>query len=1060
MVRSRASSPRGVKASSSSSRKKRQAGGEGRGRVTTRGRSVSGGPNRHSRTPLRRGASLPVKLLGKSLTKLFGTKPTAPTATATAAQRHGSRSTSRHGSRSTSRHGSRCSRSSSPHRGETKVDTNSKTKRDKSDRTSKGKHSNPKPRQEKGSKGGTRPTVKQRPSKQTTTATTKSRKSTKKKVSPTDLPTSTKKQREKRKPRSKSMPPLSTPFNFTSVYPPRHDTRPVSPLPSVDSSWRYQAVKLSREMKLKYKAEVLRNNQKSHRSKGTHTGAEPVRSYGIPTNQRRRSSRKPSTTNDVRYRSKSADSVVRTSKRYDHSYALIPYQDTMDYNNRYDNSQFWEQDLYNSNLYNDLPNDDASYNDDVTPESLSLHTSKYWKRGDMSWENRYREIVNSLHGSSTSLRKEDQDDKPPTKEYTTTRGRTKVNDETSNQFEMSLSINDLEEPSEKSVSSSSDPSGSTSDLNNNNTNSTSFIVPPLHSEVRANMPSFPFALKPMGPSKKRLVQNALAHAFSLRECHESEKPPSTSVFTPPLHSTIRAKKPTNKTKDSNSTSDSTTHCSATGMVSELTMPSTMKNAVFVPPLLSEVLKRKPTESKVLSDVSEENNEMNETKQESKKLPNAHVPPLLAEVLKRKYSESKALADLSEETNGINESTQDTHRKQQEVRHTKTDAALPPPPPPPRTRPSKPMNTKNRRPTHPMSAVLPDSFEDLVSSFFSQPLPPLKEDIHDSSSPTTSQDQEPKNTMVQLNDAAAQLLLMQGMGPKSPTHNNMDYPSSGTSGNSNPRPPPNHQMNHLPRSYSQPTNATPPFDHITRTVPQHTTTTAAAAPFQRSASGRVNNSSSGLLNPGNVVTRNRRVDQMPFTDEYGDSGLYTGEVNEDCRPNGQGKMKYENGVFFDGKWNNGTKEGNIAQRERMLSGFSSWKGANTKGGTSKVYGMMWIDRFGKAGQYTGDINEQSIPHGKGIMKYDFGLIAEGEWVNGMIIDGPHQLGNGGVGGGMTVIGQSVMPGGSIFPGMTSVFPQQQMMMGMNVGGMDDALYGDNPPGGQGGPPTFIRKNTAI
>jgi hypothetical protein len=208
--------------------------------------------------------------------------------------------------------------------------------------------------------------------------------------------------------------------------------------------------------------------------------------------------------------------------------------------------------------------------------------------------------------------------------------------------------------------------------------------------------------------------------------------------------------------------------------------------------------------------------------------------------------------------------------------------------------------------------------------------------------------------------------------------------------------------------------------------------------------------------------------MPFTDDFGDSGLYTGDVNEDCRPNGQGRMKYENGVFFEGKWNDGKREGNMAQRERIMSGFTSWKGAGKKGGgNNTVHGMAWIDRFGKAGQYTGDVNEHSVPHGKGLMKYDFGLIAEGEWVNGILIDGGQQP-VGGMGG-MAVAGQTVMegvPGGTVFPGMANA----TMVSGMGMGGistmgptfpptmnmnaaMGNVMYGNQGPQG---PPTF-RKN---
>jgi hypothetical protein len=151
--------------------------------------------------------------------------------------------------------------------------------------------------------------------------------------------------------------------------------------------------------------------------------------------------------------------------------------------------------------------------------------------------------------------------------------------------------------------------------------------------------------------------------------------------------------------------------------------------------------------------------------------------------------------------------------------------------------------------------------------------------------------------------------------------------------------------------------------------------------------------------------------MPYTDPtYGDAGLYTGEVDEDKRPNGKGKMKYDNGIYYEGKWSNGMQaDKNCANRERMLGGFSSWKGQPKSNGDKgcMVYGMEWIDLTGMAGKYTGAVNGENIPDGKGIMKYDFGLIAEGDWVKGVLNSGSQ---NGQMAGGATVI-----PGGSVVPG---------------------------------------------
>jgi len=180
------------------------------------------------------------------------------------------------------------------------------------------------------------------------------------------------------------------------------------------------------------------------------------------------------------------------------------------------------------------------------------------------------------------------------------------------------------------------------------------------------------------------------------------------------------------------------------------------------------------------------------------------------------------------------------------------------------------------------------------------------------------------------------------------------------------------------------------------------------------------------------------------DEYGDMGLYTGETNQFGQPCGKGKMKYENGVFFEGTWSNGkatrfslrisypaffikaifstfigVRDGlGTAQRERLLSGFTSWKGAQSKkngSGAQSAHGMLWLDpNNGKSGRYTGELNAEGVPHGRGVMRYDFGLIAEGEWVNGKIVDSNFH-------GGVSTFPphQGIMMGGTILGGGASV-----------------------------------------
>jgi hypothetical protein len=189
---------------------------------------------------------------------------------------------------------------------------------------------------------------------------------------------------------------------------------------------------------------------------------------------------------------------------------------------------------------------------------------------------------------------------------------------------------------------------------------------------------------------------------------------------------------------------------------------------------------------------------------------------------------------------------------------------------------------------------------------------------------------------------------------------------------------------------------------------------------------------------------KTVKKMPFTDQFGDFGLYTGQVDDESRPHGKGSMKYDNGVFYEGTWTNGCQDQKAAsQYGRIRGGFTSWQGQGkhaTKSGMvmpwnarkndahdpnakTNVRGMEWTDLNGDSGRYTGEVNSDKLPHGFGVMKYDFGLIAEGDWNNGILKEGPQDrmisaaasmMSGARSGGG----GMSVGPGGmSIGPGMS-------------------------------------------
>jgi hypothetical protein len=188
---------------------------------------------------------------------------------------------------------------------------------------------------------------------------------------------------------------------------------------------------------------------------------------------------------------------------------------------------------------------------------------------------------------------------------------------------------------------------------------------------------------------------------------------------------------------------------------------------------------------------------------------------------------------------------------------------------------------------------------------------------------------------------------------------------------------------------------------------------------------------------NEQIKSCNVKQMPFTDQFGDFGYYTGQVDDEGRPNGKGAVKYENGVFYEGTWVDGCQDKLAAsQYERIRGGFTSWSGKG-KGGTksgstlpwnvhkndafdgrekTNVRGLDWTDLNGDSGRYTGEVDNDQLPHGSGVMRYDYGLIAEGEWVHGVLKEGPHDR----------MISAAAMNGGQ------SVAPGMPINSGMSVG----------------------------
>eukprot|EP00986_Skeletonema_menzelii_P002647 scaffold737_cov120-Skeletonema_menzelii.AAC.1 len=138
----------------------------------------------------------------------------------------------------------------------------------------------------------------------------------------------------------------------------------------------------------------------------------------------------------------------------------------------------------------------------------------------------------------------------------------------------------------------------------------------------------------------------------------------------------------------------------------------------------------------------------------------------------------------------------------------------------------------------------------------------------------------------------------------------------------------------------------------------------------------------------------RVKAMKCKDENGKEGRYTGDVNEDHQPHGHGKIKYKDGAAFDGVWSEGSqvhgksyraKSSRCGSSDKKKDDWSSGK-REGEGGKKLVKRMMWLDYYGDPGEYTGEVDSSGMPDGKGSMKYDHGLIQDGNWRRGQFIEG--------------------------------------------------------------------------
>ena len=73
-------------------------------------------------------------------------------------------------------------------------------------------------------------------------------------------------------------------------------------------------------------------------------------------------------------------------------------------------------------------------------------------------------------------------------------------------------------------------------------------------------------------------------------------------------------------------------------------------------------------------------------------------------------------------------------------------------------------------------------------------------------------------------------------------------------------------------------------------------------------------------------RGRKVSRMPYTTPMGETGWYTGEVDQEGHPHGFGRMRYKTGHSYEGEWTHGFGEVHMDNLSRMKSGFGSNKAA--------------------------------------------------------------------------------------------------------------------------------------
>ena len=218
---------------------------------------------------------------------------------------------------------------------------------------------------------------------------------------------------------------------------------------------------------------------------------------------------------------------------------------------------------------------------------------------------------------------------------------------------------------------------------------------------------------------------------------------------------------------------------------------------------------------------------------------------------------------------------------------------PPPPPPPRTQSSKNLSSKT---TAKPTTSLPGGNHNRSSNSSSLQRPPPPPP-------------PPRSQMKTVNSVASSIGRATPTPPVTTADNAVDYGCSMHVLNPDPEPelqtdfdndfdemiPPFEQMEVSGIAPNEALNGTPgPVNTPAKDWMAYCITSSGREGKDTKGGKRRIFGRNSAKDAGNDREIIRSVRQMPFTDQFGDFGLYTGQVNEDGRPDGKGSMKYDNG----------------------------------------------------------------------------------------------------------------------------------------------------------------------